>query len=114
MAWKQSDYERNQAKHPGVGALPVVQKLQDADTGVPDNKARLPAVDATCNATYHVAITLRISDKRDRDNDGAVSTLFDVLVSAIGRLSEMDRVAFRKYAASLKRAGRVRSRNQPS
>lgn len=89
----------------GARPLPELQKLKapPVEPAAGDHKAGVSKVDAGGYPSYRVSVTLRISDERDRDNDGAVSTLFDCLVSAVGRLAQMDSLTLRKHAASFKR-----------
>lgn len=39
---------------------------------------------------FGVAITLRVSDRRVRDGDGAESTILDCIIAAVRRLKKMD------------------------
>ncbi len=52
---------------------------------------------------FRVSVTILVSDKRDRDSDGCLSTLLDCLISAVGRLVGMDRTNLRKLAKSEER-----------
>jgi hypothetical protein len=60
-------------------------------------------VDGVSDSEFHITVTLSISDQRDRDNDGAYTTLQDCLIAAVGRLAQMDSLTLRKHAARLKR-----------
>lgn len=68
-------------------------------------------VDGHRSGRYRVTITLGVSDKRIRDADGAVTTLLDVLTSAIGRCIGMDRRALRKLASRQEGRGRRNNRH---
>lgn len=98
-------YRENEAKRKRTVPCPVVQKLQnDTVESAPDNdQTGNPEMDGGCDRQFRVAITLCISDERDRDNDGAASTLLDCLIAAVGRLAQMDSRTLRKHAARLKR-----------
>lgn len=89
-------------------ALSELQKLQDDPLAskADHDQAGESKVDGTSGGEFRVSVTLRISDARDRDNDGAFSTLADCLVAAIGRLAEMDARTLRKHAAGFKRPRR--------
>lgn len=93
---------------------PIVQKLQDDPlaTKADHDQTGEPKVDGTSGAEFRVTVTFRISDARDRDNDGAFSTLADCLVASIGRLTEMDARTLRKHAAGFKRPRRGNNRNR--
>lgn len=47
-------------------------------------------VDGPGHPAFRVSITLRISDERHRDLDGAASTILDCLCSSVGRLAPVD------------------------
>lgn len=99
----------NHIKNNGVGTRPELQKLERNNPRKKraaidaDHQARLPETDERHSGQFNIAATLHISDERNRDNDGAYTTLQDCLIAAIGRLSKMDTVALRSYAACLKR-----------
>lgn len=93
--------------------LPVLQKLQ-ADPVEPakdNDQAGKPALDGEGYPEFRVSVTLCISDERDRDNDGAYSTIQDCLIAAVGRLAQMDSRTLRKHAAGFKRKRRGGRRN---
>lgn len=91
-----------------VEPRPQLQKLQDDPLAskADHDQTGEPKVDGTSGGEFRVTVTLRISDARDRDNDGAFSTLADCLVSSLGRLTEMDARTLRKHAAGFKRTRR--------
>lgn len=95
-----------------AGPCPVVQK-QQADRSWKegpalhvDNQAGAAGMDGVCDSEFHIAVTLCISDERDRDNDGAYTTLQDCLIASVGRLAQMDSLTLRKHADRLKRKRR--------
>lgn len=98
---------------PGRGALPVVQERQDAVTRPADNRPRQTEVDGEGRSFFRVSITLLVSDHRDRDGDGAISTILDTYLFALGRLLGLDRGALRKLAKSEERRRRGGHRNHP-
>ncbi len=51
------------------------------------------AVDGTGHPQYEVSIVILISDERDRDLDGAVSTILDCLVHSIREVREEEGIA---------------------
>ena len=65
----------------------VLQKLQDAEPGAAHNVPHQAKADGAIHPAYRVTITLRVSDHRRRDADGALSSLMDSLVRAVGRLN---------------------------
>ena len=95
--------QKHNAKNPGAGACPILQKREDALPGKADNPPRKTEVDGEGRPFYRITITLRTSDNRDRDADGADSTLLDTYLFAIGRLLGVDRVDLRKLAKSEER-----------
>jgi hypothetical protein len=99
--------EANRAKDSRDRPCAVVQKRED----VVLNERKESGMDESCNSEYHIAVTILVSDQRDRDNDGAYTTLQDCIISAVGRLTEMDRIALRKVASRLKRRGRGNHRD---
>lgn len=54
------------------------------------HRAESEKVDADVRRQFRVTVTLRISDKRKRDADGALSTILDCLCKSTRRLSERD------------------------
>ena len=47
-----------------------------------DNSPKSAKVDGRCDATYHLAVEIEVSDNRRRDLDGALSTLLDCCTAA--------------------------------
>lgn len=105
MRWTKEQYEEflNRTHNKKHWSCASNEKLQNADTRKIDNKAGIPEMDGQGCGRFRVSITLYISDKRERDPDGAATTLLDVIIAAHGRLLRMDRAAMRKLATSLKR-----------
>lgn len=95
----------NLSGDPGARPCPVVQERKDENPKRANHRPQKEKVDGRCHATYRIAATIRISDERDRDLDGALSTLQDCVINAVGRLAEMDRIDLRKCANSFKRRG---------
>ena len=86
---------KNNLESKGTGKRNIVQKLEDnlcAERPSPKayNKARKGKANERNHGQFCVSVTLRISDKRNRDSDGALSTLLDSYCAAIGRLTAMD------------------------
>jgi hypothetical protein len=80
---------------------PVVQEQQDADPGPAYHQSQKAKVDGRSGGKFAVTIEILVSDKRDRDIDGAVSTLLDCYLMAVGRFTQLDRTDLRKLAKSL-------------
>ena len=77
---------------------PVHEKQQDGDKGPVDHRPQETEVDAASGGMFRVSITLLVSDKRDRDPDGAATTLLDSWLMALGRFHGLDRTAMRNMA----------------
>ncbi len=103
MRWTPEEYDAYQARRAESRPRPVVQKRQDAGPGKTDNAPKETEVDGQGRSFYSVSITLLVSDNRDRDGDGAISTLLDTYLFAIGGLLGLDRSALRKLAKSEER-----------
>jgi len=92
--WTSEEYElylaRTKACGSRYGAGPVVQERQANHGQKSGDAAQNQTVDDEVHPRFRVSILLRVSDHRRRDADGAVSTLLDCLVSAVGRLLAMD------------------------
>ena len=69
-----------------IGTRPKHEELQDVNTGEANHKTRAPKVDARCHPKFAISITIRVSDNRRRDNDGAATTLLDCLTRALNEL----------------------------
>ena len=93
-------------KHKGGGPRSCLQKRQDDGKGAIDNPPRKTEVDGRGRSLYRVTIILYVSDNRDRDADGATSTLLDTYLFAPGRFLRLDRGALRGLAKSEERRGR--------
>lgn len=77
---------------------PIHEKQQDADPRPVNHRPKEAEVDAASGGMFRVSITLLVSDKRDRDPDGAATTLLDSWLMALGRFHGMDRTAMRNLA----------------
>ena len=87
----------------GLRPCPVIQEREAYKPGEIDNLPHQTEVDGAGRPLYRITITLRTSDERDRDADGATSTLLDTYLFALGRLLETDRVSLRKLAKGQER-----------
>ncbi|MEY4393914.1 MAG: hypothetical protein RL595_1163 [Planctomycetota bacterium] len=76
------------------------EKQQDADPRPSHHGPQEAKVDGSGGGKFRVSITLLVSDARDRDPDGMATTILDSYLMALGRLSGLDRTAFRKLAKS--------------
>lgn len=103
MGWTEDELAAYQARRAGAIPRAIVQKREDAGARKVDHGPKEAGVDEPVHSQFRVAIEIRVSDERDRDNDGAVSTILDCLIAAIGRLAKVDPATQRKYASSLKR-----------
>lgn len=101
--WSKSDYSAYQARNLRAGPRPQHEEQQDVDTRKADNKAGIPSLDEKGSGLYRCTISLRVSDNRDRDADGAVTTILDTILNAVGRFLDMDRNTLRKLAKSEQR-----------
>jgi hypothetical protein len=90
----------------GGGPRPIVQKWKAPDKGATDNPPGKAKVDEEGRPFYRITITLRTSDNRDRDADGAYSTLLDTYLFAIGGLLGVDRRTLRTLAKGEERRRR--------
>ena len=90
---------------PARVARPVVQELETdpLEQAADADEAGVSNMDGQCRPKFRLSVVLRISDERHRDNDGAFTTLADCLVSAVGRLAEVDPGTQRKHANSVHR-----------
>ena len=66
------------------GKCSVIQEQQNALQGNADNKPKKAKADGKDHPVYKVSITFLISDERERDLDGATSTVLDCLIRARG------------------------------
>lgn len=99
------EQKRNQAGSKRSGPRTVVQEQKDDHARQVDHRSKEASVDGEGGSRYRVTITLLVSDRRSRDGDGAISTLLDTYLVAVGRLLGLDRRALRKLAASEERRG---------
>lgn len=99
-------YPHNNPPTKGGGACPIVQERKAADKGEADNPPGKTEVDEEGRPLYRITITLRTSDNRDRDADGAYSTLLDTYLFAIGGLLGVDRRTLRTLAKGEERRRR--------
>ena len=95
---RQRIIEADCAQNPRNRKRAVVQEQeahvrQEAGHGAQDQ-----AVDERGCGDYRVSVTFLVSDERDRDGDGMLSTVLDCYLDAIGRLLGVDRIALRKLA----------------
>ena len=92
----------------GVGTHNVLQKLKDAPSRKggkacdADNQSDETETDGELHPKYRFAVTLNVSDNRARDADGALSSLLDATIHAVGRLNPMDSRDNRKRKARAK------------
>ena len=93
-------------KHKGGGPRSCLQKRQDDGKGATHNPPQETKMDGTSLSRYRITITLLVSDNRDRDGDGGISTLLDTYLFALGRFLGLDRGALRGLAKSEERRGR--------
>lgn len=98
----------NNPTHPGHRPRSSVQESQDADARQVTHRSKEAKVDGKVHPKYRIAITLLVSDRRRRDGDGAVSTLFDCLVAAIRRLPGLDTGALLRLPDGRKGPGGMR------
>ena len=109
--WTSEQLSAHQARRAGNRPRSELQEHQDDRAWAPDNGPKEAGLDGPVYPTFRVTVEVHISDERDRDNDGAYSTLQDCLIAAIGRLAQVDPTALRKFASGAKRTGRRRARN---
>ena len=112
MRWSREQFEEYQAGRSRNLQRPVVQELQDDCPRSADHRPQEAGVDVEVYPEFRITAEIRISDERDRDNDGAYSTLQDCLIAAVGRLAQMDPKTLRKFAAGFKRKRRGRARDR--
>lgn len=60
-------------------------------------------MDGQCGSLYSISVTILVSDFRRRDGDGAVTTILDTILDAVGRQLGLDRNSLRKLASSEER-----------
>lgn len=89
----------------------VIQKLKDAVSGPIDNRPDKAEEDGALHPRYRITVTLLVSDNRRRDADGALSSLLDSLVRAVGRLNPVGAGDRDKGAARKQRTGRGKPSN---
>ncbi len=70
----------------GRGPHSIVQKPQANPQKSADRRPKSRKKDEANHPAYHVSVTLKLSDRRVRDADGALSTLLDCLIRATRRL----------------------------
>ena len=61
-----------------------------------NHKPKKAKVDGKVHRSFRVSITLRYSDQRERDIDGAASTILDCIQHACKRLQAMDTSIIRR------------------
>lgn len=111
MGWSREQFDAYQTRRVRDRASPQFQEFQDAHAGPSDHRSQEAGVDGAVYPEFCITATICIADERDRDNDGAYSTLQDCLIAAVGRLAQMDPKTLRKHAAGFKRKRRGRARN---
>jgi hypothetical protein len=109
--WTPSEYNRYLQKYFGLSPVPgegnpVVQEQQTGDSGPDNNQPQKPGDNGADNHRFRVSITLCYSSLYNQDIDGGATTILDCLISAIGRLAQVDKRTLRKVAASAKRKRR--------
>lgn len=90
--WSKEDaarYAIRRASRARNRACPELQEQQASHPREADHKPQTPKVDGAVRGQFHAAITLLVSDERERDGDGAESTLLDCLIDARERLLQM-------------------------
>jgi len=80
----------DQTVYPGIGPRAELQEHEESQPKRPVHRAKSETVDARVHGQFRVTVTLRVSDNRKRDADGALSTLLDCLVNAARRLGSVD------------------------
>lgn len=55
-----------------------------------DNRPAKKEADGSDQPQYRLSVTFRVSDKRHRDGDGMLATIFDATTDAVGRLTALD------------------------
>jgi hypothetical protein len=89
-------------------ARSVVQKQQAPHKRKSHHKPKASEVDEGRDRRFRITITFGVSDRRERDGDGAESTLLDCLVRARQRLMSLpDGVLMELYERAQKTRGRV-------
>lgn len=87
---RRCDASRGKLKNRAGGAMDWAsashEKQQDVDKGPTNHKSKKARVDGEMYRSFRVTITLRYSDRRARDIDGAASTLLDCVQHACKRL----------------------------
>lgn len=104
----------------GVGSCGELQEQQaDCDDGQggksqddSNYRSQKEEANASDDPEFRVSIEILVSDERDRDGDGITSTIFDCLISAIGRFAKVDSKPHRIHANSIKRARRRGGNNR--
>src|SRR5574342_341655 len=102
MKLSREEYERQRAARPDIfpaieaydsrhRPCPVHEELQGESAKRDLHETKVRQMDAGVQRQFRVRVTLRVSDNRKRDADGALSTILDCLVAAARRLSEGDR-----------------------
>lgn len=99
--WEPEAYARFIARRAQAGDTRTrpgaeLQKQQDARAGKINNRSKKAKVDGSGHAQFRVSITLRNSDERRRDGDGAASTILDCLIRAVRRFRSVDTGNLRK------------------
>lgn len=112
MRWSREQLEEYQSGRSRNRSSPQFQKLQDDRPRTADHRPQEAGMDGEVYPEFCITAEIRISDERDRDNDGAYSTLQDCLITAIGRLAQMDPKTLRKFAAGFKRKRRGAARDR--
>ena len=112
VTWSHDKLAEHQARGGGNRKRPQFPELQDDRPRPADHRPQEAGLDGEVYPEFRITAEIRISDERDRDNDGAYSTLQDCLITAIGRLAQMDPKTLRKFAAGFKRKRRGAARDR--
>lgn len=88
----------NSASGERAEARPQLQEQKTHVREATGYGARDGQMDVGRSGRFRVSITLLLSDKRDRDPDGAAATLMDCILDSLGRLGGVDRRTLRKLA----------------
>ncbi len=86
---------------------PKLQEFKDDRAREAHHGPQKTEVDGRVHSKFHVAITLLVSDERERDGDGAEATLLDCLIHARERLLSLpDSVLLELLQVSKRTGGR--------
>ena len=83
-------HEQLEARRAGNRPRPIVQEHQNDCARKADNRSKKTGMDAKVHGRFRIRVTVFVSDNRERDLDGALSTILDCLCRTTKRLSEVD------------------------